>query len=128
MAKTDFKSLGDYLATLAPADAEAIQKMRAAVLEGVPEAEEAISYQLPAFKYHGWICYLSVASRHYGYSCPPPFNIWTAFAEELKPYEVSTSAVRFPKNQPLPLDLITRMARFRAEENVAREGSKATRG
>lgn len=127
MAKTDFKSFAEYLASLAPADAEAILRMRAAILDAVPDAEEVISYQLPAFRYHGWVFYLSVATRHYALSCPPPFTVWEKFADELKPYEILKSALRFPKDKPLPLDLVTRMARFRADENLARERSKPAR-
>ncbi|MBN9309505.1 DUF1801 domain-containing protein [Devosia sp.] len=128
MAKTDFRSHADYLAALPAADAEAIGKMRAAVLAAVPDAEEVISYQLPAFKYHGWLCYLSAATRHYSLSFPPPFSVFAVFADELGGYGLSRSALRLPKDRPLPLDLITRMARFRADENVARARSRVSAG
>jgi len=124
MAKTDFKSTDDYLATLPEEDREVIRKIRAAILEAVPEAEEVISYQLPAFKFHGWIFYLSTATKHFALSCPPPFTVYKHFAAELEPYEVATSALRFPRSKPVPYELISRMAKFRADENLAREKVK----
>lgn len=122
MAKTDFKSFADFVAVLSLDDADAIRHMRGAVLAAVPDAEEVISYQLPAFKQNGWLCYLSVATHHYAISFPPPFTVFETFAKELQPYSLSKSALRFPKSEPLPLDLITRMVRFRAAENAAARG------
>ena len=121
MATTDFRTVEDYLATL-PTDRRAVlDQVRAAILAGVPEiAEEVISYQIPAVKHHGFVFYYSAHTRHYSLSCPPPFAAFEAFAEELARYKRSTSAVQFPYAEPVPVDLITRMSRFNAEQNQAR--------
>jgi len=124
MAKTDFKSADDYLATLSDDDRKAVRSICDAIRQAVPEAEEVISYQLPAYKFHGWIFYVSAATKHYAISCPPPFAMFEAFKEELAPYDTSKSTIRFPKSQPLPLELIADMARFRAEENVKGASAK----
>jgi uncharacterized protein YdhG (YjbR/CyaY superfamily) len=95
-----------------------LKQIREAIRNAVPDAEEVISYQLPAYKFHGWIFYFGAFKKHYSISCPPPFTVFEAFADELKDYEISKSAVQFPKGKDVPLDLIARMAKFRADENI----------
>ena len=124
MAKTDFKNVGEYLATLSEHDRDAVQAICDAIKAAVPEAEEVISYQLPAYKYHGWIFYVSAATNHYAISCPPPFAAFAAFKSELAPYEMSKSAVKFPKSAPVPLALIGDMSRYQAQQNLQRSASK----
>ena len=125
MAKTDFKSADEYLATLPEHSRDVLQQVRQTIQAAVPEAEEVISYQIPAFKHHGFVFYISAHKNHFSLSCPPPFAVFEAFADELAPYEISKSAIRFPLDAPVPVDLIHRMAQFRAEENAAREKTKA---
>ena len=121
MAKTDFKTVEEYLATLTEQQRATLEEVRAAILAGVPAgAEEVISYQIPAVKHHGFVFYYSAHAKHFSLSCPPPFAAFSAFAEELARYQRSTSAVRFPYAEPVPADLITRMSRFQAEQNQAR--------
>jgi uncharacterized protein YdhG (YjbR/CyaY superfamily) len=65
MAKTDFKTPDDYIQTL-PKDVQTIlNEVRQTIQKAVPEAEEVISYQIPAFKYHGWIFYVSAYQKHF---------------------------------------------------------------
>ena len=121
MAKTDFRTVEDYLQTLTAQQRSALEEVRAAILAGVPdEAEEVISYQLPAVKHHGFVFYYSAHAKHFSLSCPPPFAAFSAFADELARYKRSKSAVQFPYAEPVPADLITRMSRFQAEQNQAR--------
>ena len=124
MAKTDFKNVGEYLATLSEHDRAAVAAICDAIKEAVPEAEEVISYQLPAYKYHGWIFYVSAATHHYAISCPPPFAAFEAFKSELAPYEISKSTVRFPKSAPVPLALVANMSRYQAQQNLRRSAGK----
>ena len=124
MAKTDFKNVGDYLATLSEHDREVVQAICDAIKAAVLEAEEVISYQLPAYKYHGWIFYVSAATNHYALSCPPPFAAFSEFKSQLAPYEISKSAVKFPKSAPVPLALIGDMARYQAQQNLERAAAK----
>ncbi len=124
MAKTDFKSVNEYVQTF-PKDVQAIlEQVRETIQEAVPEAEEAISYQIPAFKYHGWIFYFSAYKKHFSLSCPPPFTVFEAFKKELSPYEMSKSTIQFPLDKPVPVKLIQQMAQFRAKENLARDKAK----
>lgn len=124
MAKTDFKTVDEYIGTF-PEEVQAdLEKIRQAVKKAVPEAEEVISYQIPAFKYHGWILYFSAYKSHYSISMPPPFTAFEVFKKELEGYVLSKSTVQFPKNKPLPLELIKDIAKFRAKENLEKGTKK----
>ena len=57
MAKTDYKSIDEYITAHDAAEQKVLQKMRETIRKAVPEANEVISYQVPAFKYNGWIFY-----------------------------------------------------------------------
>lgn len=124
MAKTDFKNADEYIATL-PAEVQTIlQTVRQTIQQAVPEAEEVISYQIPAFKYHGWVLYYSAYTKHFSLACPPPFACFEVFTSELAPYVRSKSAIQFPLNQPVPVELIANMARFQAKWNVENDKPK----
>ena len=120
MAKTDFKSADEYIKTF-PADKQAILKqVREAIRKAVPDAEEVISYQIPAFRLAGgWIFYYSMYTGHFSLACPPPFAAFKEFAKELSGYKQSKSAVNFPLEEPVPVKLIGRMSKFQAQEIVA---------
>src|SRR5262249_16724290 len=120
MAKTDFKSFDEYLATFDGKHAAGLKAIRKAILAGVPQAEEVISYQIPGFKFHGWIFYLSAHKEHFSLSCPPPIAAFEEFSEQLTEYEQTKSALRIPMSSPLPLDLIRKMAAFQAKSNLSR--------
>ena len=122
MAKTDFRNVEDYLAARSDEERAVLLQMQDAILSAVPEAEPVISYQLPAYKADGWIFYISAFTNHYTLSCPPPF--FEGFRKKLAAYAVSKSAVRFPKNLPLPYELISTMAKVRARDNHLRAAQK----
>ena len=116
MAKTDFKSIDEYIATFPEDIQEILESVRQAVKRAVPEAEEVISYQLPAFKYHGFILYYGGYAKHFSISAEPP--AFEVFKTELAPYKVSKSAVQFPYDKPIPFDLIGQIAKYRADKNL----------
>jgi uncharacterized protein YdhG (YjbR/CyaY superfamily) len=117
MAKTDFKSADEYIKTF-PADKQAILKqVREAIRKAVPDAEEVISYQIPAFRLGGgWVFYYSMYTGHFSLACPPPFAAFKEFAKELSVYKQSKSAVNFPLDEPVPVKLIAQMSKFQAGE------------
>lgn len=126
MAKTDFKTPNDYIASAPEADRSGLEAIRKAIRDAVPGAEEKISYQIPAFRTaDGWIFYYSVHTNHFSLASPPPWTEREAFKAELAAYKMSKSAIQFPKNQPLPLKLIGEMAAFRAREAAERAKAKA---
>ena len=118
MAKTDFQTIDEYIASFPEDDQKALTKIRETVRAAVPEAEEVISYQIPAFKHHGFVIYFSAYKRHYSLSFPPPWTVFEAFREPLSKYVLSKSSVQLPKDD-VPYELIGELARFRADENLA---------
>jgi uncharacterized protein YdhG (YjbR/CyaY superfamily) len=132
MAKTNFKSVDEYLATY-PEDVQAIlQRVRSTIRKAVPGAEEVISYQIPAYRLHGGtVLYFAGWKRHYSLY-PATAPLVEAFKDDLAPYEVNDKGtIRFPLFQPVPMRLIGRIAKFRereaAEEALARRASDKQR-
>jgi uncharacterized protein YdhG (YjbR/CyaY superfamily) len=124
MAKTKFETVEHYIGSF-PKDVQKILRLVSkSISDAVPEAEEVISYNMPAFKYNGWIFYYSAYSNHYSLSCPPPFTVFENFKKELSVYEVSKSAIKFPLDKSVPVKLIGDMAKFRARENVEKDSKK----
>lgn len=125
MAKTNFQSVDEYLATL-PAEVQAVlRRVRAAIRKALPDAEEVISYQIPAYKLHGGtVLYFAGWKEHFSLY-PASAALVAAFADELAPFVVSKGTIRFPLSQPVPVKLVERMAKFRGEE--ARARPKATK-
>ncbi len=124
MAKTDYRTADEYIATFPDDVQRVLQTVRQTIREAVPDAEEVISYQIPVFKFHGWLLYYSAYKNHYSLSCPPPFTLFEVFKNELSAYEVTKSAIKFPLDQPIPVKLIGDMAMFRAKENIENESKK----
>lgn len=121
--KVQFETVEQYINNF-PQDVQIILKqVRESIRKAVPDAEEVISYQMPAFKQNGWIFYYSAYTNHYSLSCPPPFTVFTEFEEDLEPYEVSKSAIKFPLDKPVPKNLIASMAKYRAQENAKKKKS-----
>lgn len=121
MAKTDYKTIDQYQETF-PAEAQSrMQAIREVIHEVVPEAEEVISYQIPCFKYRGYLIYYSAYAKHISLSSPFSSELLKHFENELKKYKVSKSAIQFPNNEPLPLDLIRKIIAFRKKENESRQ-------
>ncbi len=117
MAKTDFKTIDEYQLTFAPELQERMAQIRTVIHDIVPDVEEAISYQIPCFKYKGYLIYYAAFAKHISLSNPFSTAFLARFAEDLKKYKVSKSVIQFPNNEPLPLDLIRSMIEFRKEEN-----------
>lgn len=113
------KTIDEYIAGF-PKDIQSkLQALRATIRQAAPEAEEAISYQIPTFKLAGKnLVHFAAFKNHIGFY-PVPSGI-EAFKKELSVYKTSKGAVQFPLDQPLPLKLIARMVKFRVKENLAK--------
>lgn len=117
MAKTDFKTIDEYHGTFPEEVQERLQQIRKIVREVAPEAEEVISYQIPAFKIgKKFLIYYSAHARHISLSSPWNEALLQTFAGELQPLKVTKSAIQFPGKDSLPEDLIRRIVAFRKKE------------
>jgi uncharacterized protein YdhG (YjbR/CyaY superfamily) len=118
-------TVDEYIAGF-PSDVQALlKKVRSTILKAAPGAEESISYQIPAFKSNGVLVYFAAFKQHISLYPAPRGN--AAFKKELAVYAGGKGTVRFPLDRPIPLDLIRRIVRFRAEQNAATAGTKPAR-
>ena len=125
MAKTDFKSVDEYIASQPEAVRGVLERVRSAIRRAVPEAEEAISYQIPGYKLHGGpVLYFAGWRRHYSLY-PATDRVLAAFKVDLASYEVNKRTIRFPLSEPVPVKLIERIAKLRAKEVAERAKAKA---
>jgi uncharacterized protein YdhG (YjbR/CyaY superfamily) len=120
---TRWASIDAYIAAAPPDRRARLDELRAAIRAAAPEAEETISYGMPAFAQHGTLVYFAALKNHIGFY--PTASGIAAFQEELAAYEGTKGAVRFPLDRPLPLDLIQRIVRFRVEETRQKAPSTA---
>jgi uncharacterized protein YdhG (YjbR/CyaY superfamily) len=126
MAKTPFKSIDDYLATLPEATQLRLGRVRRAIRRAVPASEEVISYGIPAYKLRGRIMLYFAGWKHHYSLYPANDRLVAAFKNELAPYEVNNKGtVRFPLDEPVPVKLIEAIAKFRAKEVAEREKTTA---
>jgi len=109
------KNIDEYIAAFPPQVQTMLEELRAAIKKAAPGAEESISYQMPAFKFHGILVYFAGYKNHIGFY--PTGSGIENFRKEISGYESSKGTVRFPLDQPLPLKLITQMVEFRVHEN-----------
>ena len=123
--KKGFENIEAYIATF-PADVQKIlQDMRKVIKEAAPQAVEKISYQMPTFYLEGNLVHFAAFKNHIGFY-PAPSGI-EAFKDDLAKYEGSKGAIRFPKDQPLPYDLIRRIVAYRVSENMKKAQEKAAK-
>jgi uncharacterized protein YdhG (YjbR/CyaY superfamily) len=118
MAKTDFKTIDEYINTFPKNIQEKLEKVRTIIHNAVPEAEEVISYQIPCFIFNGPILYFSAFTKHISIAAPPPTI--EAFKKDLSEYKTSVSVFQIPIDQPIPEKLITTIAQYRKKENAKR--------
>ena len=118
-----YTSVDEYIAAF-PSDIQRIlEELRATIRAAAPDAAEKIIYQMPTFAQEGNLVHFAAHKGHIGFY-PAPSGI-EAFRDELAAYEGSKGAVRFQLGQPLPLDLISRIVRFRVAENLRRADRRA---
>ena len=93
-----------------------LQEIRVTIQRAAPEAEEVISYGMPAFRQNGMLVYFAAFKNHIGFY-PVPSGI-EAFREELSAYKGTKGSVHFPLDKPLPVELISNIVSFRLSENL----------
>jgi uncharacterized protein YdhG (YjbR/CyaY superfamily) len=117
--KTVYKNVNEYIDSFPEEMQKVLKRVRMTIRHDAPEAEEGISYGMPAYKTHGKpLVYFAAYKSHIGFYATPTGH--AAFAEELSKYKQGKGSVQFPLDRPIPYDLIARITRFRVEENSAK--------
>jgi uncharacterized protein YdhG (YjbR/CyaY superfamily) len=108
-----------FLAAMSQGKRDALQALRETIAAAAPEAEEAISYSLPAFRYRGRpLVSYGAASKHCALYVMSP-AVMDAHAELLAGYDTSKGTIRFAPDAPLPGDLVRTLVRARMAETDA---------
>ena len=127
MAATRFTSVTDYIASKPKDTRVVLERVRKAIRKAVPAAEEGLSYQMPVFTLNGVaVLYFAGWKAHYSLY-PASDALVAAFGRELQPYRRSKGTIRLPLGEPVPVGLIERLARFRAEQITTRESTTGGR-
>lgn len=114
-----------YIAGFPPAVQERMHALRATIHAAAPGAGEKISYGMPTFVRDGNLVYFAGHKTHIGFY-PTPNGI-AEFAADIAPYAAGKGTLQFPHDQPLPLDLVTRIVRYRAAANAAQAAKPRSR-
>ncbi|MBI4429462.1 MAG: DUF1801 domain-containing protein [Ignavibacteriales bacterium] len=122
-----FETIDAYVGTFPKKSQSLLRAVRRIIRQTVPESEETISYQIPAFKLNGRILvYFAGFKNHisvYPFSAEMGRSIQGASR-----YETSgKGTIRFPLDQPLPAGLIQKIVKYRMKNSLERERSKTKR-
>jgi uncharacterized protein YdhG (YjbR/CyaY superfamily) len=120
------KDINEYLAAVPPDARAVLEKLRKTIHAAAPKAEECISYQMPAFKYHGMLVFFAAYKTHCSFFTASKALMKT-LSEDLKPYDVSGVTIHFTAEKPLPATLVKKIVKARVKENELRFQEKSKR-
>jgi uncharacterized protein YdhG (YjbR/CyaY superfamily) len=107
------EQVDSYLRDLEEPKRTTLQGLRRTILEIVPEAEEVISYRVPAFRLHGKVIAGFAAFKNHLSYLPFSGSVLSQVADELEAYTRTKSALHFPVDQPLPKALVEKLITVR---------------
>jgi uncharacterized protein YdhG (YjbR/CyaY superfamily) len=123
--KQNFGTIDEYISTQPIEIKHILEKVRLTIHNAAPEAEETISYQMPAFKLHGMLVYFAAWKNHIGFY--PTGSGIASFKEELSKYKGAKGSVQFPYDKPIPYTLIKKIVQFRVKENLQKSQKKLSK-
>jgi len=124
-ATSKFKTVDQYFSAFPTSTKGLLNKMRETIKGVTPEAEELISYNMPAFRWNGMLVWYAAYKEHIGFY-PTPSAIKT-FAADLRRYKTSKGAIQFPINESIPTSLVKKIVKFRMKQNLEKARAKELR-
>ncbi len=116
-SKNKIKTVDEYIKSFPMEVRMILEKMRRTIREAAPQAEETISYHMPAYKLNGKnLVFFAAFKNHIGFY-PIPSGI-EAFKEELSSYKQGKGSVQFPFDEPIPYDLVRKIVIYRMKEGI----------
>lgn len=112
------KNIDDYIALFAPTVQTILEKIRLTIREAAPEAEEKISYRMPAFKLNGILVYFAAFKNHVGLY--PPVRGDAKLEKSAARYAGEKGNLKFPLDEPIPYELIKRIVKFRVKQTISK--------
>jgi uncharacterized protein YdhG (YjbR/CyaY superfamily) len=125
MAERTRGDVDAYLAAFPPSVRAILRKVRSVIRKAVPDAEEIISYRMPAYRQNGILLYFAAFKGHIGVF--PPIGGDAKLEKALAPYRGPKGNLRFPLDEPIPFELIERIVRLRAKQDRDRAQAKRRR-
>ena len=120
------KAINGYISRL-PADVQVVlRKVRATIRQAAPDAEEIISYRMPAFRRHRILVYFAAWKNHIGLY--PPISGDKAIEKAIARYAGPKGNLQFPLDEPIPYKLIERIVKLRVKQDSAKAAAKARSG
>ena len=120
-------SVREYVASKPKESRASLEAVRRAILKALPNAQEGLAYQMPAYTLNGvGVLYFAGWKSHYSLY-PVSDALVETFAKELAPYERSKGTLKFPLSEPVPVRLIERIAKFRARQLATRDAATGRR-
>jgi uncharacterized protein YdhG (YjbR/CyaY superfamily) len=116
--RTAPRSIDEYIVSFPPDVRQILRKVRATIRAAAPEAEEVISYRMPAFRAHGILLYFAAFRHHIGLY--PPVSGDARIENAVAPYAGEKGNLRFPMDEPIPYRLIARIAKLRVRQDRAK--------
>jgi uncharacterized protein YdhG (YjbR/CyaY superfamily) len=125
MAKSQQPDIDGYVSRF-PADVQAVLRdVREAIRRAAPDAEETISYQMPAFRQHGILVYFAAWAKHIGLY--PPISGDKGIEKAIARYAGPKGNLQFPLDEPMPLALIERIVKLRVKQDTEKAAAKRTK-
>jgi uncharacterized protein YdhG (YjbR/CyaY superfamily) len=116
------RNIDEYIGTFSPEVQSILEKIRSTIRKAAPEAEETISYGMPAFALRGILIYFAAFKKHIGLY--PPVKGDEKLNADVSPYKNEKGNLRFPLDEPIPYTLISRIVKFRVKEQLERAKPK----
>ena len=116
--KTRFGNIDEYILARPPSVRKILERIRRVIRKAAPGAQETISYGIPAFRLDGILLYFAAFKNHIGLY--PPVRGDARLQRAIAPYAGEKGNLQFRLDQPIPYELIERIAKFRASQNLAK--------
>jgi len=118
-------TIDQYIAAAPAAVRPVLTRIRATIREAAPQAEERISYRMPAYRFNGELVYFAAFKHHIGLY--PPVRGDAKLEQAVKVYANEKGNLRFPLDAPIPYELIARIVKQRVKHNAQLAKGRATR-
>ena len=112
------ETVDEYIARCPPNVRSRLERIRRIVRRAAPDAEERISYRIPTFTWNGVLLHVAAFTNHIGLF--PPIRGDARIEKAAARYAGPKGNLRFPLNEPIPYDLIERIAKLRVKQNRAK--------
>ncbi len=110
------KNIDEYIAGFPQSTQEILEQIRLTIRNAAPQAVEVISYGMPAFKLNGILVWFAAYSKHIGFY--PKASVIEVFRKDISAFKSAKGSIQFPLNEPMPLELITEIVKYRVAENM----------